>query len=190
MTALFVACFTLGLLLAVYVMLNGVERPGAPSAGAPHELGSAYDQGVEPSPVANAQNVAAFVTMFGVAGYLVQRFTTLGQGAAVAVAALAGVAGAALSLVLLAKWALPGARAEHVDERYLLQGHPATVVDAIPGDGEGSGEIAYEADGRRWTVRARSWDGTPLAAGTEVAIERVEDGIAYVEQWAQVETRL
>jgi membrane protein implicated in regulation of membrane protease activity len=74
------------------------------------------------------------------------------------------------------------------DARYLLQGHPATVTAAI--DRAGEGEIAYEADGRRWTVRARSWDGAPLVAGTDVAIERVEGGVAYVEGWAEVETRL
>jgi membrane protein implicated in regulation of membrane protease activity len=74
------------------------------------------------------------------------------------------------------------------DDRYLLQGHPASVTRGIPADGEG--EIVYEADGRSWTVRARSWDGAPIGAGTEVAIERVEDGVAYVEAWAEVEARL
>ena len=29
-----------------------------------------------------------------------------------------------------------------------------------------------------------------VAAGEEVAIDRVEDGVAFVEQWAQVEARL
>jgi hypothetical protein len=39
-------------------------------------------------------------------------------------------------------------------------------------------------------VRARSWDGAPIDAGADVAIERVEGGVAYVERWAQVEARL
>jgi membrane protein implicated in regulation of membrane protease activity len=69
-----------------------------------------------------------------------------------------------------------------------MQGHPAAVTRAIPEGGEG--EIAYEADGRRWTVAARSWDGAAIEAGAEVAIERVEGGVAYVEQWALVEARL
>jgi hypothetical protein len=79
-----------------------------------------------------------------------------------------------------------------VDDRYLLQGHPARVTAAIPGAGHGGagGEIEYESDGRRYVLRARSWDDSAIAAGAEVAIERVEDGVAYVEQWAVVETRL
>ena len=188
MSAVFVACFVLGLLLAVYVMLYGVERAAPPAARAPHEPGGGYDPRTEPSALLNAQNVAAFVTCFGLGGYLLQRSTALGTGALVAAALAIGAAGAALSVVLLAAWAIPSVRRDVVDERYLMQGHPASVRREIPADGEG--EIVYEADGRSWTVRARSWDGGAIPAGTEVAIERVEDGVAYVEQWAQVESRL
>jgi membrane protein implicated in regulation of membrane protease activity len=189
MTVVFVACFLLGLRLAVHVMLHGVERAAPPAARAPHEPGGGgHDPRTEPSTLFNAQNVAAFVTAFGLGGYLLQRFTTLGPGAAAAIALAVGAAGAVLSIVLLAAWAIPSVRRDVVDERYNLQGHPATVRDAIPADGEG--EITYEADGRSWTVRARGWDGGAIAAGTEVAIERVEDGVAYVEQWAQGESRL
>jgi hypothetical protein len=106
----------------------------------------------------------------------------------VLLALLIAGAGVALSAGLLAGWVLPSARREAVDERYLLQGHPARVSAAIPSDGVG--EIEYEADGRRYTVRARSWDGAAMTAGTDVAIDRVEDGVAYVEEWAVVETRL
>ena len=59
-----------------------------------------------------------------------------------------------LSVVLLAAWAIPSVRRDVVDERYLMQGHPASVRREIPVDGEG--EIVYEADGRSWSVRARS----------------------------------
>jgi hypothetical protein len=189
MSAVFVASFVLGLLLAVYVMLHGVERAAPPAARAPHEPGGGgHDPRTEPSALLNAQNVAAFLTAFGLGGYLLHRSTTLGTGALVAAALVIGAAGATLSIVLLAAWAIPSVRRDVVDERYLMQGHPASVRAAIPADGEG--EIVYEADGRTWTVRARSWDGAAIAVDTEVAIERVEDGVAYVEQWAQVESRL
>jgi hypothetical protein len=39
-------------------------------------------------------------------------------------------------------------------------------------------------------MRARSLDGTGIPPGTDIAIERLEDGIAYVELWSQVEERL
>ncbi len=188
MLVAFALCFAVGLVLSVYVMLHGVERGRSPVAGAPHEQSAAHDPRTEPRPFVNRQSVAALLTLFGAAGYLLLRFFPLAPGVVVALAALAGVAGFVLSGVLLTVWALPSARREVVDDRYLLQGHPATVSRAIPQGGEG--EIAYEVDGRRWTVAARSWDGAAIEAAAEVAIERVEGGVAYEEQWAQVEARL
>jgi hypothetical protein len=188
MSVAFAACFIAGLVLSVYVMLHGVERARATGAGAPHEQTAAHDPRSEPRPFVNRQGVAAFATLFGAAGYLLLRSTALGAGAVVVLAVAAGAAGLLGSGLLLKAWALPSARRDVVDDRYLMQGHPATVTRAIAANGEG--EIAYEADGRRWTVAARSWDGAPLDAGAEVAIERVEGGVAYVEDWAQVEARL
>jgi hypothetical protein len=188
MSIVFVVCFVAGLVLSVYVMLHGVERRGAPSTVPPHEARGEYDPSTEPSAALNAQNAAAFVVAFGACGYLLTRLTSLGTGATVAIAAAAGVAFALGSASLLAAWVIPGARSEPVDERYLLQGHPASVTQPIGKDG--AGEIVYEVDGRRFTVGARSWDGEPIDAGTDVAIERVEAGVAYVERWAQVEARL
>lgn len=187
MTAVFVACFVVGLVLGVHAMLHGVERPAPPAARAPHEATGAHDPSTEPSPLVNAQTVAALVGVFGLAGYLLARATALPAIAVVGAALLAGLAAAGVSVALLAGWAVPGARAEAVDDRYLLQGHPATVTRAVDGV---DGEIVYEADGRPWTLAARSWDGSGIPAGAEVAIERVEAGVAYVEQWAQVEARL
>jgi hypothetical protein len=39
-------------------------------------------------------------------------------------------------------------------------------------------------------VRARTIDGSAIAAGEEVCIERLDDGVAFVELWAIVEQRL
>jgi membrane protein implicated in regulation of membrane protease activity len=187
MPVVFVTCFVAGLVFAVYVMLHGVERRAAPSTLPPHEAHGGHDPSTEPSATFNAQNAAAFVVAFGACGYLLTRLTALGGTAVVVLAIAAGLLVAIGSASLLAAWVLPGARSEAVDERYQLQGHPARVTRAIGG---GDGEIAYEVDGRRFTVAARSWDGGAIDAGTDVAIERVEDGVAYVERWAQVEARL
>ena len=83
---------------------------------------------------------------------------------------------------------VPSARDEVVDERYLLQGHFARVTSAIAGSEPGA--IVYEVNGTRYATKALSVDGTPVDADTEVVIERVEDGVAYVEPWARVEERL
>jgi hypothetical protein len=188
MSVAFAVCFLAGLVLSVYVMLHGVERAHVATVGAPHEQTGAHDPRTEPRSLVNRQSVAALLTLGGAAGYLLLRFSPLAPGAVVVAAVAAGVVGVVLSELLLRAWALPSARREVVDDRYLMQGHPATVTRAIPANGEG--EIAYEVDGRRWTVAARSWDGAPIDGGADVAIERVEGGVAYVEQWAQVEARL
>jgi hypothetical protein len=195
MSALFLACFVAGLVLAVYVMLHGVERDvttgGGGRAIAPHEATGAHDPSTEPSVLFNAQNAAAFLCAFGAAGYLLTRLTGLGPVVVAGLALVVAAASVALSAGVLAGWVLPGARRETVDERYLLQGHPARVTVAIPAGAAGEpGEIEYESDGRRYVLRARSWDDSPIAAGADVAIERVEGGVAYVEQWAVIETRL
>jgi hypothetical protein len=189
MMTLYTGTFVAGLLLAVYVMLYGVERPVAAVVRPPHQASTAHDPRSEPRPLGNGQNLAAFLLVFGAAGYLLRRGLPGWSGGTVAaLATVAGLLGFSGSALLLRAWAVPGARREVIDERYLLQGHPATVTAAIPAGG--AGEIAYEADGQRWTVPARAWDDGALALGAEVAIDRVEGGVAYVEDWALVEARL
>ncbi len=187
MSLLYVICFVAGLVLGVYVMLNGVERAPRPTGRAPHEETGAHDPHTEPPKVLNVQTAAAFALVFGAVGYVAVRVGWSGVPT-FGVALVAGLASAALSTALLAKWALPSARRDVVDARYLMQGHPATVTRAIPAGGMGA--ITYEVDDRQWTVDARGWDDAPVAAGEDVAIDRVEGGVAYVEQWAQVEARL
>jgi membrane protein implicated in regulation of membrane protease activity len=189
MTTVFLACFLLGLVLGVYSMLHGVERQrSTPPTLPPHEHPVIYDPAAEPSPVLNLQVAGAVATVFGLTGYLLGRVTALGPWPRAGIAALAAAGAGAGAAALIGKWAIPSAREEHVDERYLLQGQLAQVTTAIGADGEG--EIAYEANGTHYHARARSWDGSSLAAGSDVVIERVEDGVAFVELWAAVEQRL
>jgi hypothetical protein len=170
----FVAAFLVGLVLAVFAMLNGVERP----APGPNRRRFSL----------NVPTVAGFATVFGAVGYPLIVYTKLSLPAVLAIAAGVGVAGAAAALSLVAGWAIPGAKAEVVDERYVLQGCIAKVTE-VSADGTG-GTIDFDSNGVRQTARAVGLDGARLAVGTEVAIERVEGGIAYVEPWSQVEARL
>jgi hypothetical protein len=43
--------------------------------------------------------------------------------------------------------------------------------------------MIFEQKGVHKSVGARSEDGNPLPNGTEVAITRYENGIAYVKKW-------
>jgi hypothetical protein len=187
MSALFLGALLLGLLLGVFSMLHGVERDGPASpARAP---GSAPDQAAsEPSASLKLPLIAAFASVFGLAGYLVARYTTLPVPAELGVATTLGALGALGAAALVLKWAIPSARADVVDERYLLQGHPARVVEAITASAPGT--IEYEVEGKRVVHAACSFDGAAIAPGTDVVIDRVEEGVAYVEMWALVEARL
>jgi hypothetical protein len=175
LSAVFLASLLAGLLLGVRTMIVGVERPD-PS-------------GVAPRAALSAPAVAAAATLFGLVGYLLLRYAALGDVATLLVAAVAGIAAATGMVALIARWAVPSAAAEPPDPRYLLQGTPARVTRGMAGDGEG--EVEYHGnDGARYATPARSFDGSPLETGAEVAIDRIEDGVAYVESWALVEKRL
>jgi hypothetical protein len=52
------------------------------------------------------------------------------------------------------------------------------------------GEISYEFMGKRQLVPARSIGASLIPSGSEVVIDRIEEGVAFVEEWAVVEQRL
>lgn len=176
MPAVFLVAFLAGLLIAVFAMLHGVER--RQSAKTAH---------LPPARV-NVPLLAAFLGIAGATGYLVTRYTAMSIPARLALAFAIGITGAFGAVALVTKWALPSAARDPEDPRYLLQGHLASVTESI--DGNGAGEIRFIADGVEHRHPARSLDGSHIAAPHEVVIDRVEDGVAWVEPWTQVEQRL
>ena len=187
----FLVAFLLGLILAVRYMIVGVEKAsrsaptGPPSAAAlrgPAETSAEYRTRVV------LPGFAGFALAFGVVGYALTRLSALDAVPRLVMASAAGVVGVAAALALILRWAVPAAKREVVDERFTLMGHLARVTRAI--GGATAGEIEYEHDGARVTLGAVSLEGDPIAAGTEVVIERVEHGRAVVEPWLQVEKRL
>ena len=175
MSVLYVIAFIVGLLLAVRIMFFGAERR-RPRPGDALPL-----RRWEPA-------VSAFLIMFGMAGYLLTRPGRLLPAAGAGAAIVLG----ALWAVLITRLAIATARVqpEHDpdDPRYVLQGHVAVVAEPIPADGAGS-IVLGEATAQR-NLPARSIDGEAIDAGIEVCIERVDDGVAFVERWSLVEARL
>jgi membrane protein implicated in regulation of membrane protease activity len=173
MLIVFLLLFGGGLGLAVYAMLNGVERqrPGRKRL---------------PRPTFNAPALAAFAAVCGAVGYSLVRRNVAGTVAALLLALAAGVLAWIGMSILMARWALrhSDTPADH-DE---LQGQPAVVSQKIAG--AELGEIRYEQDGEEIRAPARNLDTSILEAGTEVVIERIDDGVAVVEAWAAVEKRL
>jgi hypothetical protein len=179
----------LGLILGVWAMLYGTERQvHAHSALLPHERQTLHDVAAEPSPLFNRASFAAFCVAFGLTGYVVSRSGAWAVPVQVTVAGLAGGVAMALQSLLIARWAIPSARSEQVDERYVLQGTLATIIDDVPAGG--AGRLHYRLDGRDVELPARAMDDSALTLGSDVVIDRVEDDIAYVELWTRVESRL
>lgn len=189
MNALFLTVLLLGLIAGVRAMLLGTEHlPTGVMLPAPHERKTEHVPDAEPSALFNWATVAAFAFAFGLTGYLFTRFTTWSIPVRVLIAVLSGGAAMAMQSLLIARWAIPSARADHVDERYLLQGTIGRVTREIPADGEG--ELQYTLDDATYTLPARETGGAAIELNVEVVLDRVEAGVAYVESWAQVEQRL
>lgn len=175
MSYLFLTCFIGGLLLTVRLMFFGAERRRQRRAdGMPLRRS-------EPA-------VVAFLLMFGIAGYLITRNGSLGVAGSLTVATALGIVFAAIVTRLAIVTARIQPEHDPDDPRFVLQGRVGLVTVAIPANGEGM--IRYEDGSTPVTVRALDITRGAIAAGEEVCIERVEDGVAHVERWALVEERL
>jgi len=170
----FLAAFIGGLMLAVFSMLQGLEH-------------TRRNRSRAPSPFFNLPAIAAFAVGFGAVGYPLAAHTELPTWAIALIASAAGVLAISGMITLLAQWALRGAAASSAahDE---IQGQPATVTREIRI--ASAGEISYEHLGRTLHVPARALSTKFLPAGAEVIIDRIENGVAFVEEWAVVEQRL
>ncbi len=173
MRVFFLITFLLGLLLGVRAMLVGIAR-------SKEQLLRAR--------FLNLPTLGALLTVLGASGYLLDRYSSLAPGVALGIAAALGVGAALGTFSLIAGWAVPSAARDPDDPRFELQGHPGQVVQAVPSGGDGL--IQYEHDGRQHRVPARSLSGEAIAAGAEIVIERVENGVAHVELWSVIEKEL
>jgi hypothetical protein len=154
----------------------------------PHERRSEHDPAAEPSPVINRSTLAAFAFAAGLTGYLGTRSLSWSWWAVALLALIVGAGAFALQTLLIARWAIPSARADAPDARYLLQGTLARITRSAPAGG--AGELVYALDGHEVTLPVRSLNGSALDTGTDVVIDRVENGVAFAELWATVEQRL
>ena len=174
---LFLIAFIGGLVLAVFAMLHGVEYARR-----------RRNRSRAPSPFFNLPAVAAFAVGFGAVGYPLASRTRLPAWAVILIAIGGGALAITGMITLLAQWALRGLAAPFSSEDQEIQGTLALVTREIPPAGEG--EISYEHLGRRELALARSLGVKAISSGSEVVIDRIENGVAFVEEWAVVEQRL
>jgi hypothetical protein len=175
MAYLFLASFIAGLLLAVRVMFFGAERRQLRAADAMPLRRS------EPA-------IIGFLVMFGVAGYLLTRHGAVRLAAGSGIALLLGLAWAAIVTRLAVATARVQPEHDPEDPRFVLQGQVAIVSTSIPSGGAGA--ITFSDAGVQRVAPARAIDDSAIAEGEEVCIERLDDGVAFVELWAIVEQRL
>ncbi len=166
-----------GLLIAVYAMLHG-------SVHTTRKSGT-----LKPPPAGfNTPVIGAALMVFGATGYLVAKYSQLGTISTLITAIAGGAAGWISMTVLMAKWAFRGPLTDPHEELEELQGTIAVITRPItPGT---LGEIAYTFQGAPAIASARSINGEPVPTGTEVVIDTITDGIASVELWSVVETRI
>ncbi len=173
----YASLFGIGLVVAVYAMLNGSIRP-------------AHDPSLIKRPPAafNLPVFGAALTAFGAAGYLAIKYSQFGTIGSFGFAAVAAIAGWVGMTLLMANWAFKGPLNDPHEDLEELQGTVALVTrDISP---EEPGEILYSFRGQELTAEARCISQVPVPAGTEVIIEIVKDGLAEVELWSVVEERI
>lgn len=170
----FLSVFVIGLGLAVYSMLHGLESSRR------------HKSGKRPSAILNAPSASIFAIVLGAIGYPLITRTQLGLLAIIAIGTTAALIATAAVAILLAQWALPHSGDE--DETSVLQGLVARVTRSISPSSRG--EIAFQSDGAQRTITAESVQESEIPRNTEVVIESIHNGVARVELWSTVEQRL
>jgi membrane protein implicated in regulation of membrane protease activity len=187
-------CFVVGFALSVLSFLMGnfhihlphfgphvhVGHVHAGHAGGAHSTGHAHGTDL---PAINFGTVTAFLAWFGGVGFLLTRYSGLYVVPIVVLSTMAGLFGATLVFLFVAKVLLKHERdLDPADyERVGVLGRISSSIRE-----QGTGEIVFSQEGTRHTCGARSEDGRALAKGTEVVITKYEKGIAYVSPWEEI----
>ncbi|SRR5579859_272925 len=197
----YLICFVVGFAFSVISFLSGtlhthVHLPkhfhlGGAGHGAAHSHGGGHSHGAKGGVKGaqfsffNPMTMAAFLTWFGGAGYLLVHLRHIWVYAGLALASLAGLVAATLVFWFVAK-VLMAHEHEHVLDPldYDMIGVLGYVSSTIRSGG--TGEMIFVQLGVRKPCAARSESGDPLAKGEEVVVTRYERGIAYVRRWDEL----
>jgi hypothetical protein len=191
----FLGCFAFGLVFTVasfllgafggghgFHLLDGLVGHGDSAVG---NTGTDH-HGASLSPF-NLSTISAFLTWFGGAGYLLERYSNFTGVLIVTLSTASGIVGGGAIFLTLTRYVMPRLT-EMRPEDYRLPGTVGHVTSTIHAGG--TGEIVYSLGGTRRSDGARSTTGEALERGAEVVILRFERGIAYVERWDSYAKRL
>ena len=192
----YLVCFVVGFSFTVLSFLSGslhfhfhipghVHVPtmghGAGGHGSGH--GPGHGSGAH-FPFFNPMTLAAFLTWFGGAGYLLEHLRHVWVFAGLLIASAAGLVGAALVFWFVAKVLMKNEKDLNPLD-YEMVGVLGRVSVSIRS--QGTGEIIFAQEGVRKTSAARSETGAAIAKGEEVLVTRYDRGIAYVQPWEELE---
>jgi hypothetical protein len=190
---LFLGCFIFGALFTVMTALfgfhgaglHGVHMGGHP-AGHPGAGGSGANATHAGSqtlrmPLVTAPSLLGFLTWFGAAGYVLERFAALALVVVLVGALLAGAVGWYLITRFL-MLILAGEREMHLED-YRLEGTLGRLTIGIPEGG--TGEVVFSKAGARRSEAARALGGVSIPHGTEVVITSYVNGFATVQTWVE-----
>jgi membrane protein implicated in regulation of membrane protease activity len=187
----YLLCFIVGFLLSVLSFLGGAAHIHLPTRlhlpfHGGHHAGGMVGRGAAHARGGlswfNAMTFMSFLAWFGGIGYILSTHSKLVAMLALFIAIVAGLFAAAVVFKFMAR-IVKVRDAQMLDWDYRIEGTIGTISSPIRQDG--TGEMIFEQRGARKSVGARSEDGTPLPNGTEVAIARYENGIAYVKKWEE-----
>ncbi len=181
----YLICFLVGFALSAISLVGGMLHVGLPDLhlGDFHlgDFGHAHaDAGAGGLSPFNLGTLSAFLAWFGGTGYLLSRFYGVWFLAALLVAAVSGIGGAAMVFWFVAKVLV--SREENLDPAdYDMIGVLGRLSIAIRQGG--TGEMVFSQAGTRHVAGARSDTGEAIPRGAEVVVTRYEKGIAYVRRW-------
>jgi membrane protein implicated in regulation of membrane protease activity len=191
----YLLCFIVGFSLSVLSFLAGavhIHLPfkmhlpfhGAHHGGVGHASGGGTKGGARGGHLSwfNASTAMAFLAWFGGVGYILATHSRFVGLMALAIAIAAGLTAAWAVFKFMVK--LMNEESSHLkDEDYRHEGLICMVT--VPIRENGTGEVVYLQAGVRRSTGARSQDGKLLEKGTEVVIEKYENGIAFVRRWEE-----
>jgi len=185
----YLVCFLVGFGLSLLSLLAGTLHLHLPHlhvhhgihlGGHGHAGGNGHGTTVS---FFNMGTLAAFLTWFGGTGYLLSTHYGVFFAAALGIAILSGLGGAAVVFWFLAKVLI--SREESLDPAdYDMVGVLGKLSIAIRTGG--TGELIYTQGGTRRVTGARAETGAAIAKGAEVVVTRYEKGIAYVRPWDEL----
>ncbi len=175
----FLICFVTGFALsAASFLAGGLHLPH------PHLHVHVRQSGSTP---VNFGTATTFLVWFGGTGFVLTRYWGAALVWIVLAAAMAGIAGASLVFLFVAR-VLARNEKDLDPADYDMRGVLGRVTGTVrPG---GTGEMIFSQEGVRRSASIRAESGTGIPRGTEVIVTRYERGIAYVRPWEDLQTEV